>query len=156
MRVLVFEGSPEDVGQALKQLGPLTDVTTLAEARPEPALQAVGATVDDGERKFVSVELARRVLSRRPLSREQRIVLVEIYNAHPNDVLASVLQQKVSYSKARFAGLMGAFGRRLANTRGHVAPTWFFDNDWDDEKGCNRYRFPDTVREAMRLEGLVK
>ena len=152
MRVIVIEGSPEDVGKALKELGPPADIRAVIEASPQPPTKRAD---DEGDRKFVSVEIARRVMSRRPLSREQRSVLIEIYDAHPGDVLASALQQKVNYSKAQFAGLMGAFGRRLTRTPGYVDPTWFFDNLWDDEEGCNRYRLPETVREAMRLEGLV-
>lgn len=153
MRLLVFEGSASEISEALKGLPAGSVVATIADAGD------AGVPEDDDteeeERQFVSVEVARRVLSRRSLSREQRAVLKLIYHAHPNTVAASELQSKIKYSKPEFAGFMGAFGRRLARTKGYVDGTWFFDNNWDDDEMCNLYRLPESVREAMRLEGLA-
>ena len=65
------------------------------------------------------------------------------------------LQHAIGYRPSEFAGLMGAFGRRLVNTQGYIDPSWLFDNQWQGEQGCNRYRLPDSVRAAAEKAGLV-
>ncbi|MCY4240992.1 MAG: hypothetical protein OXD36_04545 [Rhodobacter sp.] len=44
---------------------------------------------------------------------------------------------------------MGAFGRRLANTRDYNGSRHFFDWRYDDDKGVWECRLPDTVRRAL-------
>jgi hypothetical protein len=154
MRVLVFEGTPEEVGEAIKGLGPLAPGQAIAAVAPE----AVAPTYNSSyfARVYVSTEVARRVFTRRELKPTQITVLTEIYAGGADGVLASALQSKLKYTKAQFAGLMGAFGRRVGATDGYVENTWFFDQRWDDAEACYLYKLPETVREAMRLEGLAK
>ena len=56
---------------------------------------------------------------------------------------------------AQFAGLMGAFGRRVVNTPGYVLNSSFFDYEWDDERSCYLYRLPATSRAAVEKARLV-
>ncbi len=84
----------------------------------------------------------------------QKKVLAALYKAHPAKIPAPKLQELVSYSPAQFAGLMGAFGRRVARTAGYVKNSHFFDTVWDDEKGCYLYGLPESVMEAIGQEKL--
>lgn len=154
MRMLVFEGTVEEIKELQRELL-RSGVSALAvEAMDEhlPSTPESGLTPG---RKFVSADVAFRFFTRRPLSREQRAVIAAIYNSHPDGILATELQRQISYRPSEFAGLMGAFGRRLTNTPGYVDYTWLFDNQWQGEQGCNLYRFPESVREAVERAGLV-
>ena len=153
MRMLVFDGTVEEIRELQKELM-RSGATTMAVGAPDasPATQEGQLTAG---RSFVSTEVALRFLKRRPLSSEQRAVISAIYHSHPKGILASALQQKIGYSPSKFAGLMGSFGRRLTNTPGYLDYTWLFDNQWESEQGCNRYRFPDSVRAAIEQANLV-
>jgi hypothetical protein len=105
--------------------------------------------------RFVQSDVALRALTRIRLSKEQALVLVELYNAGDKWVQASVLQSAIGYKPSQFAGLMGAFGRRVAYTPGYVAYSAFFEQEWDANSACYRYRLPESVREALRLAKLV-
>ena len=59
------------------------------------------------------------------------------------------------YEPARFAGLMGALGRRMANTEGYDSDLLFFESRWNANEEIWEYRLPDTVCEALVLEQLV-
>jgi hypothetical protein len=65
------------------------------------------------------------------------------------------LAESVNYTRQQLAGLLGAFGRRVANTPGFTNGDSFFRIECDPEGQCYRYGMPDSVREAMRLEGLA-
>ena len=67
----------------------------------------------------------------------------------------STLHGIADYEPAQFAGLMGAFGRRVANTEGYDSDLLFFESRWNDNEETWDYRVPDTVREALALEQLV-
>ena len=82
-------------------------------------------------------------------------MLRALYSAHPGMVLATTLAQQVGYTRSQFAGLMGAFGRRVSHTEGYDGDAWFFEQQWNRGAGCCEYGLPETVREAMRLEQLV-
>src|SRR4051794_3412537 len=118
MRMLVFEGSLQEIKELQREMM-RSGVQTLAVEAPEGDTED-GAMLDlTPGRQFVSTEVALRCLTRRPLSKEQRAVIAAIYNAHPTGILASALQKEIGYSTSKFAGLMGAFGRRLVNTQGY-------------------------------------
>lgn len=132
----VYEGTPEELVALRRLLGASVPVERLS----EPS--------SDGERLFVSTEVARHVLTRLPLSKEQRAVVQFLYDRHPKWVWATDLQNEIGYNPSRFAGLMGAFGRRLTHTPGYISSTWFFDTEWNAERGCNRYRLPTSVHQV--------
>ncbi len=82
-------------------------------------------------------------------------MLRAIYAAHPDRISSAELVKKIGYRHQQFVGLMGAFGNRFSKTEGHVDGSWFFDVEWDPATGSNYYKLPETVREALRLEGVV-
>lgn len=152
MRMLVFEGTLDEIRALQREMMNSGGPALAVALAPQPQSLQPGLTPG---RQFASADLAFRVLTRRPLSLEQRAVIVAIYNSHPDGILATELQAQINYSTSQFAGLMGALGRRFVNTPGYVDYTWLFDNQWQAEQGCNRYRFPESVREAIEKAGLV-
>jgi hypothetical protein len=153
VKVTIVEGTPQEIAEVFPDLNMRqTTVTTPPVAVATPRIS--DATEHD-EQQYVTVEVARSVLNRRPLSKEQLLLLRELYNAHPGTVSGVDLQAKLGYSRPQFTGLMGAMGRRFTHTEGFVEGTWFFQQEWDYKAATNRYGLPETVREAMRREKLV-
>lgn len=149
MKGYMFEGTPQEVIQVMTAMQTIAAVSLA----PPP----VAPTLDDAEEKKSSVttEVARAVFSRRPLSSEQKTILRILAVAYPDWVLITKLQAAVHYTPAQFAGLLGAFGRRLSHTEGFVAGSWLFDAEWDVDNGCYRYKLPESVRDAIKLEKIV-
>ncbi len=145
-----LEGTAEEVANTLNALSAtgalnataleLTGRVTGAVAEPKPL---------DTEKAFVSTEFAKRALKRLPLSKPMIRVLEALYNAPPDGLSAEELHDVAGYSPQQFAGLMGAFGRRLANTKGHDGERPFFDWHWDEDSGTHTCRLPDSVRKAL-------
>ena len=155
MRAYIFEGTPEEVKEAMKQFG-----ATSVEGVPASAKSTIAETVNDeqdedesGDVEHMDEGVARRALSRLPLQEKPKAVLKAMFEAdEENGILASELQKLIGYTKAQFAGLMGAFGRRLSSTRGFIDGTTFFICEWDDDEGCYRYRLTPESRAAVKRE----
>lgn len=147
-----IEGTPEELAAYDAQTGA---VQAPAVAKNAPSTPKPLEKHEDGERPehFVTTIFARRTLKRRPLSKEFKIIIKELHQAHPNLVPTTVLQEKTGYSARQLAGLMGAFGRRMAHTDGYDVEAHFFDWAWID--GGWSYGLPETVRTAVELEKLV-
>lgn len=159
VRVVVIEGSPDEVTEVINNTQALGGGTPVAsgQAQPKPEGEAVNeAKPSNGdETTYVSEDIARRILTRRPLSKEQKIVLKTLAAAYPKYVSAPALHKATGYTSAQFAGLMGAFGRRVTHTEGFVEYTWFFDTEWDYEAGSYNYRLPETVFNAIKAEKII-
>ena len=152
---ITVEGTPEELSQAFPNLmrSAAMPSDARADAPPEAPADAPWPTLK--HRPDVTVDFARKVLTRRPLSPEQRLVLVTLYEAFPSWVAIADLQAKVKYKPSQFTGLMGAFGRRIATTAGLVTGSRFFVQEWDPKAKAQRYSLAGSVAEAMRLEKLV-
>lgn len=149
VKLVVIDGTPEEVVAVAKGL----EMGTVVPAGVAPA--APPSDMDAEDKVFVTIEVARKVLSRRPLSREQMAVLKTLAKRHPDWVPAADLHKVTGYTPAQFAGLMGAFGRRVTHTEGYVPGTWMFDAEWNYDIGAYDYRLPDSVLEAMKAEKLI-
>ncbi|MBA3651644.1 MAG: hypothetical protein H0W66_09250 [Chthoniobacterales bacterium] len=136
-----IEGTPDEISALLRSL-------------PLGTLDAPKANLLTSNGKYVSEEIAFRVLKRRPLSKEQRILLSLLVQNFPNWTNAKDLQKATKYRPSQLAGLLGAFGKRVGATEGYSAGFWFFDQEWDYEQDCNRYRLPEGVINAARRAGL--
>ena len=113
---------------------------------------------DEAEDKtiVVTAAFARHVLTRLPLSRAMKKVLRALLDAHPDWLPPPALHRAAGYSKpAQFRGLMGAFGKRMANTEGYDPEAHFFEYRWNEDENVWECRLPDTVREALTLEALA-
>jgi hypothetical protein len=113
--------------RALQSLGAHTVAATVT--APLDTTRSEVTDPEEDEIIYVSVVIARAVLKRRKLSREQLLLLRTIYAAHLGTVLATDLGTKIGYSRSQFAGLMGAFGRRVSHTDGYADETSFFVQD---------------------------
>ena len=101
------------------------------------------------EETFVSTEVAKATLLRRPLSKAMGKVLRKLYGAHPGFVPAEELRDAVGYAPTWFAAMMETLYWRLVNTEGYDGNGHFFDWRHDDDRGVWKCRLPDTVRRAL-------
>ncbi len=151
-----FEGTPEEIGGVLQSLPTVAALqTTAVELVDEPLASTIGPEPVESEIKTVTTPFARRVLNRRRLSAPMRAVLQALAEASPGWVALPELHEIAGYAPAQFAGLMGAFGRRMASTDGYNPEAHFFLSRWSEEGDAWEYGLPDTVREAIALEGIV-
>jgi len=137
-----IEGTAEEISAVLRSL-------PLGTLDHSPLIESAAKSG-----KFVPEELAFRVLKRRPLSSEQRPLLSLLARNHPSWTSAFELQKATKYKPSQLAGLLGAFGKRVTATNGYLAGMWFFDQEWDYEQDCNRYRLPEGVLNAVRRAGI--
>ena len=144
--MFVFEGTPEEISAVARSMLPATtgDIALSLEVQDEARAQS-----SERPTKFVTVDFARRVLGRRPvLSKPFKRVLGALNDAYPDWMLLRELHSAADYTAAQFAGLMGAFGRRMAHTEGHDKDADFFETRWNDDEEAWEYRLPATVYEA--------
>lgn len=109
----------------------------------------------DVDWEFVSADVAFRALTRIKLGKQTRAVVRRVYSGGDKWTSAALLQKEIDYSPAQFAGLMGAFGRRLVNTPGYVLNSSFWEYEWDSQQSCYLYRLPAPVRAAVEKARIV-
>jgi hypothetical protein len=99
--------------------------------------------------EFVSEDVAFRMLKRRPLSEQQRALFGTLRKNHPEWTSAVDLQKATKYNPNQLAGLLGALGKRVNSTDGHVKGSSLFEWRWDYDHDCYYYRLPTTVKAAV-------
>jgi hypothetical protein len=145
----VMEGNPEEIAQ-YEALRATHAVTANGVAAP-PA----GTSAELVDWEYASLDVAFRTLTRIKLGKETRQVLSQIYAGGKAWTFAPDLQSKINFTPSQFAGLMGAFGRRFVNTPGYVFASSFFEQEWDADRSCNKYRLPPSVRAAVEKARIV-
>ena len=151
-----MEGTMEEIRDVLRVLPRAAMLhTTAVELTDETAPSPTSSESAESESSVVTTRFARRALTRLRLSPPMRRVLAALYEAHPGWLSLPTLHGIAEYKPAQFAGLMGAFGRRVANTEGYDSDLLFFESRWNENEETWDYRLPDTVREALALEQLV-
>lgn len=159
VRVILVEGSVDEVRSTMEVIRPL--VSGPNSLSPERSVAEVGTETGDssnggGGERFVTVEFAREAFKRRQLAQAPRAVLKSLYDAGKKFVTTTELVRAAGYrSGHQLAGLMGAFGRRLANTRGFDKGATFFEHRWNETADAWEYRLPANVRKALEQEKLV-
>lgn len=141
----VIEGSPEELAQY--------EAFAKSHGGSDGSAGAVGSENVDWE--FVSTDVAFRALTRIKLGKQIKAVLRRVYLGGDKWTSATVLQKEVDYTPAQFAGLMGAFGRRVVNTAGYVLNSSFWEYEWDGQQSCYLYRLPAPVRAALERARVV-
>lgn len=139
----VIDGTPEEIAQ-YEAFQRFHSGSSLDKSAAQLEMAA-----PDVDWEFVSADVAFRALTRIKLGKETKAVLSRIYLGADKWTTATDLQKEVGYSPSQFAGLMGAFGRRLVNTAGYVLHSAFFEQEWDGERSCYIYRLPPSVRIAV-------
>jgi hypothetical protein len=142
----VIEGTSEEIAQY---------EALLSRAGQVPDQNASDLPPVTADWEFVSSDVGFRALTRIKLGKEARAVLSALHKAGDNWTSAKSLQKLIGYSPASFAGLMGAFGRRVANTPGYVRDSSFFEYEYDDGQSCYLYRLPPSSRAAIEKARLV-
>lgn len=154
MKAVVFEGTPNEVAEALKAMGvasPMSaTVATLAPAAASDEQDADEGDVEeeDEDTQPLPLAVAKRILSRRPISTKLKKAMLAIHKAGDDGLLGSELCKLLDYDQSQFRGMMGAFGRRVTYTDGWEEGHGFFDQEWEDEDGY-RYKLFDTSRKAV-------
>ncbi len=143
MKLIIFDGTPEEFSSAAPALrsgfGGQIEV---------PGALAGPPTVKVEGGRFMTSDEARKVLTRLQLSDAMRKVLLKLRHAGEQMLSSEELRAEVGYNADQFRGMMGAFGRRIANTiRGK--DLWFFRKDWDGTTGRLSMGLPPSVRQAM-------
>ncbi len=148
----VVEGSPQELAQYEGFLSFNSPKTAAMRTGSLASQNDVGDVYDF---RFVSSDVAFRALTRIKLSEKQILVLIKMHEAGTNWITGTALQQAIGYSASQFAGLMGAFGRRVIYTPGYVLDSAFFEQEWNEVGSCYSYRLPPSVREAVERARIV-
>jgi hypothetical protein len=152
MKAVVFDGTPQEVAEALKAMGVATPMTAaVAQIAPVETEDGEDETDEDGDEDIQPLpqKVATRVLSRLPtISKNMKKALVALHKAGGDGLLGSELCELLDFEQSQFRGMMGAFGRRVTHTEGWYDGAGFFEYDWDAENGY-RYKLFDTSRKAV-------
>ena len=151
-----LEGTATEINDVLEALPGATKLRTAAVELTDEVVSSETPSESAGsDSSVVNTRFARRVLARLGLSPPMKKVLTALYEAHPEWLSLPTLHGIADYTPPQFAGLMGAFGRRLANTEGHDSDLAFFEYRWNEDEEVWDYRLPKTVCDALELERLV-
>ena len=150
------EGTAAEISDVLRALpGTATVHTAAVELTNAGVHTTVSSETPEPESRFVTTRYARRALKRLRLSTPMTNVLRALYEAHPDWLSPKTLRDAAGYKSRQYAGLMGAFNRRLIRTNGYDSEACFFECEWDEDEQIWKYRLPDTVREALTIEKLI-
>ena len=143
MKLFVYEGTPREIVEVAQLMGaPVQNPGIFADSLP----------ADDGileENRELSVEQIKLVFQRRALAEPVRKVLRLLYEAGENRIKSDDLKEALNYSNPEFRGMLGAFGRRLKNTRGIPDGVRLFDEAWDEDLRQKTWTLPANVRKAL-------
>lgn len=157
MRGFLFEGTPEEVAAAMLAIKSSGEQPTAKNPPLSVVKEEIEGFSSEGNEGpiYVSVDVARRFLSRIPLTPSHVAFFQKLYHSSPDWVDATELQSLIKYTPAQFAGFMGSIGRRATHTNGYVEGSWLFEQEWDYNKNCFKYRLPESVREALKIEKVI-
>lgn len=142
----VIEGTFEEIAQ----------YEALTKQRSGPTIgEALDSLQSEVDWEYVSSDVGFRALTRVKLGNQIKTVLKALHVAGELWTSAKALQKLIDYSPSQFAGAMGAFGRRVANTPGYVRDSSFFEYEWNDRQSCYLYRLPPSSRLAVEKARLV-
>ena len=153
MKMFVFEGTQKEIREVAQSMLPMASDDTVSVKIPEERRStSLREQSSEQPKKFVSEEFAHRVLTRRPpLSAPVKAVFKALNHAYPGWVPLTDLHVAADYTPQQFAGLMGAFGRRMSHTDDYDADAHFFDYRWNDEREAWGYALPDSVYQVYQV-----
>ena len=156
MRIVILEGTVEEVSQVLKLIPELSPSKVFTEREETQAETPLPEKDQVDTNKSVSIEFAALVLTRRPaLSNRLKKALTALARQHPGWLSATELQQVTNYQPAQLNGMLGAFGRRISRTDGHETGAQFYEYQWNEELDCWMYRLQENALEALEQVGLI-
>jgi hypothetical protein len=136
MEIVIFRGSLSEFAAVKNDLfaGGGRIVVSSSPVVPEPEQNAA-----DG----LSEQLIVRVLTRRALSPHLRKVLKALLKAGPDGLTTREIAEAVGISRARLAGVFGAFGRRMAHTPGWPEDQSIvnYEREYNDDTSKQEWRY---------------
>jgi hypothetical protein len=140
MKLYVFEGTAEEFSEVAPTIGfKASETDLIQEDNPEKA---------EGEKRPVTIDEAREILTRLELSDNIRQLLGILYAAGQKRLTSDELKKSLKLNTHKFRGMLGAFGRRVSYTA--PGKIWFLDQEWDFHRDQFTWTLPETVRQAMR------
>jgi len=144
VRLVEVEGDPEEVLKVRQLFGAVSEYVERPNGTSESReIPSVG--LHNGG--SISVDGVLRVLTRRALHSNIKKVLKVLLQA-PKGVRSEELAKAVGIDRAQLAGVLGAFGRRIANTPGWPVGAHLIEVR-RDENDRKRYHLPSLVRSAL-------
>lgn len=150
MKFILFEGTAAE----FKEIAPKLSLGALSEVDALNEVTEVGPTAEPSEVVYLTAEQVKRVLGRRPLDWAMKLMLRRLYEAGEQRVKSEELREELGFSAPQFRGMMGAFGRRKANTDGIPPHGRLFDEEWDFEANQKTWSLPPSTRQAVKELGL--
>ena len=151
MKMYVFEGTPEEIAKVAATMQPMKPLSA-EEKINEKSTSVVRGLPKPNEviDKFVTTEFAIEALTRIELSSSLKGLIKRLFDAGDRWVPTQEAYKASGYNQAQFAGMMGAFGRRMCYTKGYDEDAFFFDYRWDEKTSSWEYRLPKSVVEAVK------
>lgn len=143
VRFIEVEGDPEEVIR-------VRHLFSEAPGSLSDASKRVEATQDTGTSNgaLVTSDLVLRVLTRRELHANVKKVLKTLMKAGVKGLTSAEIAKAVGIDRGQLAGVLGAFGRRIANTSGWPVGADIIEQRRDDE-GRRHYFLSATVSAAL-------
>ncbi len=153
MKVTFFSGTPDEF-QKVAHLFTPNEAKTEKSSPTKPASEAKD---EANEVAFkLTPEIAEKSLTRLPLSENQKRLLRAVLEAGGDGIYISDLATKVGVTRPQLAGVLGALGRRFANTEGSPDEPWegLIKEKWDQAKAQWKF-WPDWVLFKIAERGKV-
>jgi hypothetical protein len=156
IREYEFDGTADEFVKVAQVLRGTTTKHTETDGQPhsEPTEHSSPSAANGSNKRFVTCEQARKILTRRKLSTPLDRFMEHVYRAGDQKVKSNELREVLGFDDAadqsgadRFRGMLGAFGRRVVHDVGTEVD--FFDANWNVDAGQMEYRLPPSVRQAM-------
>jgi predicted transcriptional regulator with HTH domain len=146
VRFVEVEGDPEEVMRVSKLFGGSSEQVSGRAATSERSGATPVTTSANGA--SVTPDLVLRVLTRRELGPDPKKVFKALLKAGPKGMTSEEIARAVGIDRGQLAGLLGALGRRVANTEGWPTGARIIEKK-RDENGSRRYHLPAVVRSAL-------
>jgi hypothetical protein len=142
---MLFEGTTEEFIEVAPSLG----LNRESEVEALNTVSEIPTTTDDSEVVYLTTDQVKAVLTRRPLDWAMKLMLRKLYEAGDQRVKSEELREELGFSAPQFRGMMGAFGRRKANTEGIPGNARLFDEEWDFKAHQKTWSLPPATRKAL-------
>jgi len=150
MKMYVFDGTPEEISKVVSNFQ--NEHSQLMELNSTSKTKASTKTTPKQHEtieRFVTKQFAIDAVTRIKLSTPLRLVMKHLLDKDGSLVPTSVLCELCDYNERQFAGMMGAFGRRMSNTIGYDEKAHFFNYEWNDTNEEWDYSLPPSVISAF-------
>jgi hypothetical protein len=146
MKITHFDGSPEEFAKIAHLFGSSNAPEGVQKgAASEEAFPEEARGTDE-----LTSEIVERGLRRRSLSSSQKKVFAVVIDAGAAGIYIGDLAKKVGVTRAQLAGVLGALGRRFANTDGWPKDAWPIHSKRDQDKRQWKFWAAPVLREVVR------